>query len=124
MTDYKKRDYYNVEALRALVLFVMLMFLIAVCVDVGYYNAKRYGLEEGLAVAVATGVEGLPNPQLARDLTSNVANSQGIPLHSYDVMVDPGHKWLQVDMRDYYDTMFLGYVGIKRIPFNVHVFDF
>ena len=124
MTDYKMNNHRNYEALRALVAFFLLIFLLAACVDVGYMTAKRYNLEGGLALAASTGVEGLPNPHLARSLALNIANSQGIPLQSYDVMIDPGNRWVQVNMRDYYDTMYLQYIGIKRIPIDVHVFDF
>ena len=124
MTDYQMRNHRNYEALRALVAFFLLLFVLAACLDVGYLGAKRYNLQEGLEVAASTGVMGLPNPHMARSLVLNVANSQGIPLQPYDVLIDPGHKWVQIDMRDYYETMYLQYIGIRRIPIDVHVFDF
>jgi hypothetical protein len=124
MTNNKLRDYYNYEALRALVAFVMMMFLLAISLDVSYYNVQKFNLDSGLNLAASTGAEGLPNSQLARSLTLNVANSQGIPLEPYQVQIDRGNHWVQADMKAQYETMYLKYVGIKRIPIDGHALEF
>jgi len=124
MTNLTNREYRNFEALRALIAFVCMLFIIAACLDVGYYNAKKYNIQKGLEASVLTGVMGLPNVPLARHLTLNVANSQGLALEPYEIMIDPNGRWIQVDKLDYYDTIFLCNVGIKRIPINAHVFEY
>lgn len=124
MTDYKKRERRNYEALRALVAFICMIFIIAACIDIGYYNAKKYNLQKGLEVSALTGLQALPNAKLAKHLTLNVANSQGLALRPNEVIVDPQGQWIQIDKKAYYETMFLNKIGIKRLPIRAHVFDF
>jgi len=38
--------------------FILVLFIIAGCLDIGYMNAKRYDMEKGLEIAALTGVEG------------------------------------------------------------------
>lgn len=124
MTERKMRDYYDYEALRGLVAFFLMLFVVAICLDVGYLQAKRFDMQGSINLAAMTAVEALPNAEQARDLAMNVGNSQGMPLLPWDVNVDPNHRWLEVEKTDYYDTMFLKYVGVDRIPIHVYAFDF
>ena len=123
MTDPKNRDYYNIEALRGLVAFIVMLFVCAVCVDVGYLQAKKFDMEGSLTLAAMTGVEALPDTHRATHLTMSVANAQGMALAPWEINYDPNRRWIEIDKSGYYETMFLKYVGIDRIPIRVHVFD-
>ncbi len=124
MTDTKTRNYHNIEAIRALGMFIVMLFVFAVCLDIGYYQAKRFEVQSSLNLAIMTGVEALPDTHRATTLTMSVANSFGMNLHPWEIAFGTNKKWLEVDKSSYYETMYLKYIGINRIPINVHIFDF
>jgi hypothetical protein len=124
MTDQRIINYHNFEALRAMVAFMFLFFIVATCVDYGYYQAQKFNIEGNINLAVMTGVEVLPDTREARTLVMSMANSQGVPVEPWEVSFDSDHRWLQVDKSDNYRTMFLKYIGVRQIPINVHVFDY
>lgn len=124
MTDPKTRDYYDYEALRGLVAFCAMLFVFAICMDVGYMQAEKYQIEAGLSTAAMTAVEVMPDAHQAVTVAMNVANSQGLQLFPWEISTDPNQHWLEIDKSTQYDTMYLKYVGIRSIPINVHVFDF
>jgi len=124
MTDPKNIEQRNIEALKALIFFILILFVIAGSLDLGYLNAKKYNMIKGLEIAAWAGVQGLPDVNAARHLTLNVANSQGLALKPSEIKIDPKGQWIQIDKRDYYETVFLYHVGINRIAFHAHVFGF
>ncbi|MCD6218252.1 hypothetical protein J7L05_10420 [bacterium] len=124
MTDTKTREYHNVEAVRALGMFIVMLFVFAVCMDVGYYQAKRFDTQSSLNLALMTGVEALPNTHRATTLTMSIANSLGMNLQPWEVSYDTNKRWLEIDKSSSYETMYLKYIGISRIPINIHIFDF
>lgn len=124
MTDTKTREYHNVEAIRALGMFIVMLFVFAVCLDVGYYQAKRFDTQSSLNLALMTGVEALPDTHRATTLTMSIANSFGMNLQPWEISYDVNKRWLEIDKSSSYETMYLKYIGISRIPINIQIFDF
>ena len=124
MTDPKTREYYNLEAIRGLVGFCAMLLMFAICLDVGALQAMKQEMDTGISLAAMTAVEAMPDTNRAVTLAMNVANSQGLELHSWEITTDPDHRWIEIDKSGEYDTMFLKYVGIDRIPIIVHAYDF
>lgn len=127
MTDtkiQKRRDYHNIEAIRALGMFIVMLFVFAICLDVGYYQAKKFDMQSSLNLAIMTGVEALPDKHRATTLTMNVANSLGQNLRPWEIVYDLNNKWLEVDKSGSYETMYLKYIGIEQVPINIHIYDF
>jgi hypothetical protein len=124
MTDNRKNAYYNYEAMRALVAFFMLLFVVAFSVDVGYLQAKKFEMQGNVNLATMTAVEALPDIAEAKNLAMNIANSQGTPLQEWNIKFDENKRWLDVEIRENYEPMFLKYVGIERVALRVHAFDF
>jgi hypothetical protein len=124
MTDPKTRESYDYEALRGLVAFCAMLFVFAICMDVGYMQAEKNEMEVGISSAAMTAVEVMPDAHKAVTVAMNVANSQGLQLYPWEISTDPDRHWLEIDKSTQYDTMYLRFIGIKSIPINVHVFDF
>ena len=105
-------------------MFIVMLFVFAVCLDIGYYQAKRFDMQSSLNLAIMTGVEALPDTERATTLTMSIANSMGQNLAPWDIRYDSEKKWLEVDKSDFYETMYLKYIGIDQVPINVHLYDF
>jgi len=124
MTDHKNTEYYDVEAVRAFGMFIVMMLFVAICVDFGYYQAKRFEFDSSVRLAAITGAQALPNRHRAERAATSVANSLGVPLTNWEIKYDDHNNWLQIDKSTYYETMFLKHIGINQIPINAHAFSY
>lgn len=124
MTDHKSTEYYDLEAIRAFGMFIVMLLFVAMCVDFGYYQAKRFEVSSSVRLAAMTGAQALPSRHDAQHAAASVANSMGVPLLNWEITYDDQNNWLEIDKSMFYETMFLKHVGIRQIPITAHAFSY
>ena len=124
MTDNKSTEHYDVEAIRAFGMFLVMLLFVAMCVDFGYYQAKRFEVDSSVRLAAMTGAQALPSRHNAQKAAGSVAHSLGVPLLNWEVKFDQDNRWVQIDKSMFYETMFLKHIGVKQIPITAHAFSY
>ena len=124
MTDHKDTQHYDVEAIRAFGMFIVMMLFVAICIDFGYYQAKRFEVDSSVRLAAMTGAQALPDRHRAQKVATSVANSLGVPLLNWEIKYDDQNQWVQIDKSMFYKTMFLKHIGIDQIPITAHAFSY
>ena len=124
MSDYVHPDEtyrpYSVSYyVRSMAQLGIMVFVLMLCVDMGYAQSQQHVLQSTANMAAFLGARELPNTDNAAKAAGTYLRSEGV-VHPESNIAVVGDAMVTVELQETYPTMFAKWLGVKNVPLRAY----